>query len=135
MSSTKTLTAGVDHLGLSVDDLNACATFFVAVLGYKIVGEKPTYPAIFVSDGVTRLTLWQTDDEARAFDRRAQVGLHHLALRMPSHEALNALATSLAARDDVTVEFLPEPVGDAGNRHMMCRVPGGIRVEFVAVGS
>ena len=23
-------------------------------------------------------------------------------------------------------------IGDAGNRHMMCRIPGGARVEFFA---
>lgn len=134
LETPKALTAGVDHIGLSVDDVEACAAFFIAVLGYERVGGKPAYPAIFISEGKTRLTLWQTDSNAREFDRRANVGLHHVALRMPSQEALDALAIVLAARPDVEIEFMPEPVGEAGNRHMMCSVPGGIRVEFVARG-
>ena len=78
----KTSTYGFDHVGLSVRDLASSQKFFCDCLGWHVVGERPDYPAAFVSDGHGVLTLWQVEapDEAIAFDRRANVGLHHLAL-------------------------------------------------------
>jgi hypothetical protein len=40
------------------------------------------YPVVFVSDGQGILTLWQVEspEEAIAFNRRTNVGLHHMAL-------------------------------------------------------
>ena len=92
----------------------------------------PSYPAAFVSDGATMLTLWQAErgDGATAFDRRANLGLHHLALRV-REGALDALHERLAPRDDVVVEFAPESLGEGPTRHMMTRIPGGLRVEFI----
>ena len=42
-------------------------------------GGAPSYPATFVSDGCTMVTLWRVahPDEAVSFDRRSNVGLHH----------------------------------------------------------
>ncbi len=31
------------------------------------------------------------------------------------------------------MEFAPEPLGGGPAKHMMCAIPGGIRVEFIAV--
>ena len=126
------LTQGVHHVGLSVDDVRRASRFFVDVLGFRVVGEKPAYPAIFVTDDVTMLTLWQTDHGAKPFDRRKQVGLHHLAFRIASPEALTALHRRLVDTPEVTIEFAPEPVGTGDDVHMLCGVPGGIRVEFRA---
>jgi len=74
-------TCGVDHVGLSVRDLESTRRFFCDCLGWRVVGERPEYPAAFVSDGQQIVTLWQVEapDQAVAFDRRTNVGLHHLA--------------------------------------------------------
>jgi hypothetical protein len=63
------------------------------------VRRRPDYPAIFVSDGTVMITLWQAADPATAaaFDRRANIGLHHLALKVADTGALDALHTRLAA--------------------------------------
>ena len=65
-------TRGAHHIGLTVPDLDATRSFFVDVLGFEQVAERPDYPAAFVSDGTTMLTLWQAEDpgKAVAFDRR-----------------------------------------------------------------
>ncbi|MEM7412387.1 MAG: VOC family protein [Myxococcota bacterium] len=126
-------TAGVHHAGLTVPDLAAAAAFFEKALGFERVGEVPDYPAVFVSDGAVMITLWQAENGADAtpFDRKRGIGLHHLALRVdPS--ALDGLHTDLAAREDVAVEFAPESLGTGPTRHMMCRIPGGIRLELIA---
>ncbi len=121
-------TLGLHHAGLTVPDLRATRAFFEEALAFEVVGEKPDYPAVFLSDGTIMITLWQADANARAFDRRGNVGLHHLAFRVAD---LDAVHDRLRARADVTLEFAPEALGGGATRHLMCAVPGGIRVEFI----
>jgi len=127
-------TRGAHHIGLTVPDLAQARAFFLDTLGFSQVGEKPDYPAVFVSDGVTMITLWQAVDPQGAvpFDRKNVIGLHHLALQVGSGAALDALHEKLAATQGVAIEFAPEPLGGSAIRHMMCFIPGGIRVEFIA---
>ena len=134
MTPTSAKTRGAHHVGLTVPDITAARGFFVDALGFEQVGEVPDYPAVFVSDGATMITLWQAADPANAvpFDRRANIGLHHLALRVADDAALERLGLELAARDDLEIEFEPEGLGGSGIRHMMCRIPGNIRIEFIA---
>lgn len=128
------LTQGAHHVGLTVPNLDATRDFFTGVLGYSVVGARPDYPAAFVSDGATMITLWQANDPATAvpFDRKSVIGLHHLALKVPNHEALESLGKTLATTVGVDIEFAPEPLGETPLRHLMCTIPGGIRVEFIA---
>ena len=129
-----TTTKGVHHVGLTVPDLDATLAFFTDVLAFETVGELPDYPAVFLSDGTTMITLWQTTNPEKMipFDRHNVVGLHHLALVVDSSDALHELHDLLAQKDSVTVEFAPEPLGDGPSEHMMCFIPGGIRLEFIA---
>ncbi len=128
------LTQGVHHVGLTIPDLAATRDFFVEVLGFDIVGEKPDYPAAFVSDGTVMVTLWQAIDPASAvpFDRKSVVGLHHLALRVADDAALETLHDVLKHAEGVEIEFAPEPLGGGATRHMMCAIPGGVRLELIA---
>ncbi len=136
MSGTA-ITRGLHHLGLTVPDLQATRAFFVDTLGFQQVGEAPDYPAVFLSDGTTMLTLWRAADPASAiaFDRKANVGLHHFAMRVESAEALEALHDRLKTTPGVAIEFAPEPLGGFPARHMMCFIPGGIRMELIALAS
>ncbi len=125
-------TLGVDHVGLTVRDLAATRDFFVICLGWRVVGENPAYPAVFVSDGQTRVTLWQVKADAApvAFDRHHNIGLHHLAFKIRDRETLEALHRRLAAWPGVVVEFAPEFSGQGPKVHCMIREPGGNRLEF-----
>ncbi len=80
------------------------------------------------------ITLWQADNprDAVPFDRRSNIGLHHLALRVGDASDLARLSEELGAREDLDIEFEPEGLGDSGVRHMMCRIPGNIRLELIA---
>ena len=127
-------TRGVHHVGLTVPNLAEARAFFIETLGFTQVGEKPDYPATFVSDGSVMITLWQAANAESAvpFDRRNVIGLHHVALKVESAEALEALHEKLAATAGVAIEFAPEALGGGPLKHMMCAIPGGIRVEFIA---
>ena len=127
------LTQGAHHIGLAVHDAALLRDFFCDTLGFTSVGGVEDYPACFVSDGTILITLWQCADPANAtpFDRRANIGLHHLALSVSDDAALDRVHEALAARDDVEIEFGPGPMGEKMPvRHLLAHVPGGIRVEF-----
>jgi len=122
---------GIHHLGLAVSDLRATAKFFTDGLGWSVAREVPEYPAIFVTNGQAFVTLWQTEDGARRFDRRKNVGLHHFALRVASEAALDAVFAKAAAHPGVRVEFAPELLRGGPAKHCMIYEPSGIRMEFI----
>ena len=132
-NTDRSLTLGTHHIGLTVLNLEQTRAFFIDTLGYDQVGEVPDYPAVFLSDGAIMITLWQAVDpeNAVAFDRKNVIGLHHLALLVAT-DTLDDLHDTLKETSDVAIEFAPEPLGDMPVRHMMCSIPGGIRVEFIA---
>ena len=135
MTASAAKTLGVHHLGLTVPRLEDARDFFMEGLGFEQVGDVPDYPAVFLSDGTTMITLWQAEDPATAipFDRRRVIGLHHLALKVSDPQALGLLHAELAAREDVEIEFAPESLGSGPAQHMMCRIPGNIRLEVIAL--
>jgi len=128
----KTSTYGFDHVGLSVRDLASSRQFFCDCLGWHIVGERPDYPAAFVSDGYGVLTLWQVEspDQAVEFNRRANVGLHHLAVAVVDRTGLDALYQRVSNWPGVIVEFSPQLSGAGPKIHFMVREPSGVRIEF-----
>ena len=130
---TTALTRGAHHIGLAVRDVAEARDFFVEALGFTVAAERPDYPAIFVTDGTTLLTLWQVAEPAGAapFDRRANIGLHHLALRVADLDALRTVFARVQNHPGTVIEFDPEPIREgATTHHFICAMPGGIRIEF-----
>jgi len=129
-------TAGVNHIGLTVRDLDETTDFFTQILGWQEIARDETYPRTTITDGQLRLTLWQATTVTRTvdFDRRSNIGLHHLALTVASEADLNRLAALIASRHGVAVEFMPELVGKGPRKHMMFAEPGGIRLELIWPG-
>ncbi|WP_319530098.1 VOC family protein [uncultured Cohaesibacter sp.] len=129
MSEAKTL--GIDHLGLTVEDLMLSLSFFTDCLGWEQFGGNPDYPSAYITDGTSKLTLWQAKtDTPTGFDRHNNIGLHHVALKVESEEALNALFDAVKDWPDVKVEFAPEFSGKGPKIHCMVYEPGGNRLEL-----
>ena len=131
------ITQGAHHIGLTVPNLLETRNFFVDILGFEQVGEISDYPAIFVSDGTIVLTLWQAVDPTKAtpFDRKNVIGLHHFALKVDSLSTLKSIHQTLLNTPGVEIEFPPEPLGTGSAYHMMFYIPGGIRLELIALAS
>lgn len=131
------VTEGMNHIGLAVTKLEASSNFFIDTLGWKKAGGQPDYPAIFVTDGKAFVTLWQIPEPAEAiqFDRRKNVGLHHLAITVSGLRELHALHEKFLETEGVIVEFAPEFLGEGPTTHMMIRDPSGLRLEFIVPGS
>jgi catechol-2,3-dioxygenase len=119
------------QLGLTVSNLRATAGFFTEGLGYTVARELPDYPAIFVTNGSSFLTLWQAKAAApTAFDRTQNVGLHHFALKVSTEKALNEAFEKASKIEGTVVEFRPQLMGDGPAKHCMMFEPSGIRIEF-----
>ncbi|NQZ51095.1 MAG: VOC family protein [Moritella sp.] len=129
-------TSGINHLGLAVLNLESSRAFFVELLGWSESGFDASYPRTAVSDGKLKLTLWQVDNslQTESFDRRKNIGLHHLALEVETEEGLMSLHQKALQFKGVKVEFAPELIGNGPRKHMMCYEPGGIRIEFTWPG-
>ncbi len=124
-------TLGIDHLGLTVRNLDDTAAFFVGCLGWKEVGGKPDYPSKFVSDGTSVLTLWQVlSDNPPGFDRKVNLGLHHVAFKIATEAELNELFEKVQAWPGIEVECTPEFSGNGPKVHFFVGEPGGLRLEF-----
>ena len=128
----KVMTSGLNHLGLTVSDLSASKDFFVNTLGWKVAGGYPDYPSVFVTDGQIFLTLWQTENTKNVvkFNRKNNVGLHHLALTVTSEEILVELYQRFKLLPNIVIEFSPELNGKGPTLHMIIREPSGNRIEF-----
>ncbi len=130
------MTSGINHLGLSVRNLDESVHFFTEVLGWTESGRDESYPRSAVSDGTCRLTLWQVagDTTPREFDRRQNVGLHHLALAVSSEAELWDYCARIKDHLGAVIEFEPQLVGTGPRKHMMFYEPGGIRLELIWSG-
>ena len=125
------LTHGIDHLGLTVPDLEKSVSFFVDCLGWKEVGGKPDYPSKFISDGNSVLTIWQAKtDVPTTFDRKTNVGLHHVAFKIPTEPELNDLFEKVRNWPGINIECSPEFSGSGPKVHFFVNEPGGLRLEF-----
>jgi len=130
----KPITKGTHHIGLTVSKLEESAKFFTSLLGWKEVKRNEEYPAIYVSDGSIMLTLWAAKEEPSIqFNRRGNIGLHHVAFSVENEDDLNQLHKRLAD-NGTKIEFAPEQLGQGTAKHMMCYEPSGIRVEFIWLG-
>ena len=130
------ITAGINHIGLTVKDLEASTGFFVEKLGWRVAGGVPDYPSVFVTDGEIFVTLWRAVDPeiATDFNRKTNIGLHHLALTVPDVETLDELHEVFKADPSVRIEFGPELNGGGPTVHMIVYEPSGNRIEFAVPG-
>jgi len=123
---------GVHHVGLTVSHLKESANFFVEYLNWKIIRVDNTYPAIFVSNGTTTITLWEIQSKPEVkFDRKKNIGLHHLALSVESKNTLYSIYEKL--KEKFRIEFKPELLREGPNEHFICYEPSGIRIEFIFI--
>lgn len=128
------ITNGSHHIGLTVSNLEKSAAFFTSLLGWDEVRRNDEYPAIFVSDGIIMLTLRTVKEHpGNSFNRKSNVGLHHLALGVNSEATLDMLYEKLSA-NKIKIEFTPELLRTGPAKHFMCYEPSGIRVEFIWPG-
>lgn len=70
-------------------------------------------------------------EKAFPFDRKNNVGLHHLAFSISTVEALDAMHERLKDAPGVTIEFAAELNQGGPAKHMMIRELSSNRIEFI----
>jgi lactoylglutathione lyase len=123
------LTPGISHVGLAMSNLESSLQFFEAI-GYAKIGGDESYPSYFLSDGHSMITLWQTEQDFISFNRRNNVGLHHLAIKIPTLEVLSQIYETIVAMDGVKSDFAPNELKGTPLTHAMVFEPSGNRIEF-----
>jgi catechol 2,3-dioxygenase-like lactoylglutathione lyase family enzyme len=121
-------TPGLNHVILTVSDLERSRAFYGDLLGFEI-NSMPEYHIFnFVCGGVG---FWfMTHQETPPGDRFSEfrVGLDHLSFTAPSREALQALADKLIAAGVNTKGV--ETFAPSGNLYMAFRDPDNIQLEY-----
>lgn len=146
---------GMDHVGLTVPDLDAAEAFFAEVLGcipvtrfgpfrddegsfmadHLDVHPRAVIKAISLmrcGDG-SNLELFEYDapDQVVMSPRNSDVGAHHLAFYV---DDIDAAAADLRARG-LTVFAGPLPIGEgptAGQSILYFRTPWGVQLELIS---
>ncbi|WNC13168.1 VOC family protein [Brevibacillus brevis] len=121
------LTHGVNHVGLSVTDLEASMDFFTEILEFERLQYEAGHHA-YVTDGVTMITLWQTAEREATV---SVAGMHHLALSVPSVAVLRQIEERMKQRK-VRLQFggIGVKGQEGGSIALFCYEPSGIRIEL-----
>ncbi|MED1951881.1 VOC family protein [Brevibacillus centrosporus] len=121
------LTKGVNHVGLSVTDLEASKAFFTDILEFETVEYAEGHHA-YVTDKATMITLWQTAEQEASVNA---AGLHHLALSVESVAVLRQLEERMKERG-IRLQFggIGVKGQEGGTIALFCYDPSGIRIEL-----
>ena len=144
---------GVDHIGITVPDIEQATAFFVEVLGCELLYEREPpgndaprdrlgVPAgsriravrfLRCANGANiELFEFYSPDQREEFPRPSDVGIQHLAVYVEDLEA----AAEHMRRHGVNLMSgpnpLPGPEAGEGNRFIYARTPWGLTVELIS---
>ena len=125
-------TGAVNHLTLTVPDLDRARDFYTSVLGFQfLMAYGPKY---LLGNGSVILALNLSPDPARAiandqFDEN-RVGLDHVSFNVASHEMLVQASQILDERSVPRGEI--KDLGDLGLYVLAFRDPDNIQLELTA---
>jgi glyoxylase I family protein len=123
-------TSGLDHVVLTVTDLERARRFYGDLLGFEIyhdpdyLGGSYDFKAGDVEIVLVRHTRTPHDDRFSEF----RVGLDHLSFVAPDEAALHALADRLIAAGVETQGV--ETYAPSGKRYVVFRDPDNIQLEY-----
>lgn len=145
---------GIDHVGLTVPNLEEAIGFFEQVFGAVVMVRHPPYrptadsnidnfgrhpdtvvqgiALIRIAGSVIELLAYESPDRREVIPRTSDAGGHHLAFYVDD------LDSAIAGLREAGIEVLGEPLqfagAEAGNRarFVYTRAPWGLYIEFVS---
>jgi glyoxylase I family protein len=132
-TKTSIATGAINHLRLTVSDLERSKEFYSAVLGFQIVAELPT--GVVLSNGGTILQIGLAPIAGRAssgdrFDEN-RIGLDHVAFSVAGKQVLDH-AVSLLDRRKVPHGEVSDLGPGFGLYELCLRDPDNIQLELIA---
>lgn len=127
----------IHHLGFTVSDVEASASWYTEVLGFERVGEyeAPTGERrkIFLRHAGlrARLGLVQHRGSAERLFDETQIGLDHLSFKVNNRASLDGWADRLA-RSGVSFSPVADSLSIVGAAVLVFRDPDNIQLEFFA---
>lgn len=123
--------AGIAHVQLTVNDLQAAMPFYEKVLGF--LGMRPAVRApngLYMIGGKTAVLITRSSEENREvrFDQR-RAGLHHLCFRARTREDIDELYQFLLQEGVRVVHAPEEGTWAPGYYSVLFEDPEGIRLE------
>ncbi|WP_436700498.1 VOC family protein [Nocardioides sp. BYT-33-1] len=150
-------TRGVDHLGLTVPDIDAATDFFVSAFGAQLLYETLDGPAagalleqsLGIPSGATvqrvrmlrlangpSLELFEYGNVSQREPLRAcDYGIQHFALYVDDLDTALAAMVEAGARPLAAPEDLPGMEAGEGNRWLYAELPWGGLIELVTAPS
>jgi catechol 2,3-dioxygenase-like lactoylglutathione lyase family enzyme len=128
-------TSGLDHINLTVSDLERSRRFYGDLLGFDLSQTPVDYANPFaagtyyfmVGEVEINLVAHQSTPSGDRFDE-TRIGLDHLSFRAPDEAALHALVETL---DDAGVENSGVQVyAPNGKQYVVFRDPDNIQLEY-----
>lgn len=123
----------LDHIAITVQDMDRAVGFYRDVLGLEVLGQlmlsDDTLKLVFLQAGAARLELFAFTEEGRrndASDRNEDLGYKHLAFSVDDVDAVSARL------QEHGVNFTVEPTDAAGGvRLAFFRDPDGNLLEII----
>jgi glyoxylase I family protein len=120
-------TNGINHINLTVTDLDRSRKFYGELLGFKVENfpDHNVFRIIAGKDDIWFITHEQTETNDKFSEFR--VGLDHLSFTAPDREALDILAEKLK-KAGVETKGVEQFV--TGNYYIAFRDPDNIQLEY-----
>ena len=128
-------TLGLDHIILSVSDLERTRAFYAELLGFDLRAIRADYPNplfagayYFITGGVEIFFLRHPETAPGDRFDEMRIGLDHLAFKAPDEAALYALAEQLLQAGVATNGV--ETFSPNGKKYVAFRDPDNIQLEY-----
>lgn len=129
-------TGAINHIVLTVSELERSKTFYTGLLGFKVIGENPAAKRVALSNGdvVLALTLAPDPSKTPANDSFSEhrIGLDHLNFSVGTYDALVAAEAELAAQNVSHGEIKDLSANGFPIYVMAFRDPDNIQLELSA---
>ena len=118
--------AKLRHIGITVPDLEAAASFYEKTFGFRRAQESEI--AILLTDGVVSLAILKFKTDEQAGDERGKDfhGLHHVGFVCPDIDAQRTVIEENGGRYHMQLPDTPEGVSE-----IKFRDPNGVVFDIV----
>jgi catechol 2,3-dioxygenase-like lactoylglutathione lyase family enzyme len=129
-------TGAINHLVLTVSDIERSKAFYTDVLGFKVIGENPAAKRVAISNGDVVLALSLPPDPSQAPQNDAfsehRIGLDHLNFTVGHYDALVAAQRELKEQNVPHGEIKDLSANGFPIYVMAFRDPDNIQLELSA---